>query len=632
MRSPFPTCVRAFAAALCVTALSCGGSGLNGPQLAEPAPATGPCFAETLTDGVASGDEILTIFACFNQYGAFDELAPMVRYVVDSDRVDALIDAMNQTTTDFDVIGALDAGQRLLLAEGDPLGRALGLYTAAVDADLLRPALGLGLEATTAMADCEASDDPSTCSVPRLARALLDTDVPDKAGRVLTAVQEGLSEEASDAMLRSTVELLYETSSRNPDRASNRNEIVELGRFLLEDSDGEGAPLDRMLPPLQGLVTPELVEAMAPPLAKLWRDGKLQQLPDDLTWLYTHNSKGQDVGWDGENILDELMGASSGLTADIDLLYEEFTLPGSTTPTTVLELVFETLDSLYLNGADVKELVSEMQSLVDNLCEGSASSTLCDLTSDLLPPLTAAVENTQAVPALVLPLAYTLNHHGDVDQVIDLAGIALELDLLGKTSELGKLGVKGGSLYYAIDLVPVFINTELGTLRPPAEDAVDLLLFFLSPWDPEGDGTEILPIAVPLDLARAALRPDWPNADLDFLLGAATEALLDEESPLSLDNLMGIMDDLSAAMGQQDIDLVETARTVLDNEDLWMAGITLASDPGLIDLLTPLRGRPGAAWYLYDLIDRGVVGRMLALAQRSLELLMDKGFLEEAEE
>ena len=76
------------------------------------------------------------------------------------------------------------------------------------------------------------------------------------------------------------------------------------------------------------------------------------------------------------------------------------------------------------------------------------------------------------------------------------------------------------------------------------------------------------------------------------------------------------------------MDLTETLKTALDNEDLWLPALRLLAEPELADLLTPLEGRDGAAWFLYDLIDGGTLDQILALAADLLNLLTEKGLID----
>ena len=76
MRTRAAACLLAAALALPLIPACVEGSGMNGPQLAPPRSGEGPCFEANLTDGLQGGDEALLVFQCFNQHGAFEELAP----------------------------------------------------------------------------------------------------------------------------------------------------------------------------------------------------------------------------------------------------------------------------------------------------------------------------------------------------------------------------------------------------------------------------------------------------------------------------------------------------------------------------------------------------------------------------
>lgn len=611
---------------------------------AEVVPETGPCFEANLMDGLQDGAEVYTVFQCFNQYGAFEELDGLVSWLTASPEAETFVKAANESMGTFDVVGGLEIAARLLADEDDPASQAAHLYIEAMDADLLRPGVGLLRESSDAMAACEAQDDRGSCSVPRLTLHLLDTTVPDDLGVVLDAMDAGLTDEDREASIQGIAKLLYATSSFNADKATAGNDIIHVGRFLLDDTTGEGAPIEQLLPYVQTLVSDDLdgdnadgdsnpdddnlLAALARPLGAAWRNGDLQALPDELTYLFTHNTAGDDVGWDGENLLDELMGVLEKLGGDPTLLESEITLPGEDEPTTLVEVALDTLDTLYLNGADVGEIVTQLEDTVGLICDGDASNAICDLAGDALPPLTAVISNSPSLANIGLASIYTIHKTMDISSLLDLMTLAMKLDIINEIQGVSVAALQNDLLSTTLNLVPVFIDTDLGRLKPAGKAAQRVLLTLVSPQDFDGTGDEVVPATVPLDLARQVLHPEYPNADLDFLLGTLGARMQDESSGLYPETLLALMGSLQDALGNQQVDLTETLRKALENEDLWLPAIQLLSEPALADLLAPLDGRDGAAWYLYDLIDNGTLDAILSLTAELLDLLTEQGLID----
>ena len=621
------------------------------PEAEDPVPATGPCFEANLMDGIQDGEEIAAIFACFNEYGAFNDLAPLVAYLADDGyaKIQSVTTAASELLGTFDVVGALEIGARLVLDEDAPLTRATDLYVEAVDADLLRPGVGLAREASAAMIACEQSDNRGACSVPRLARYLLDTEVIDDLGIVLDAAAAQVDEDARTTMLLSTATLLYSASTVNPDKTVAGNPLLDTGRFLLDDTTGEGAPIERLAPYLPYLLSDDLdgdgdadldpdddnlLAAMARPLGAAVRDGTFEAMPSELIYLFRHDSDGNEVAWGEPNIVDELLAASADLTSDPTLLTDPITLPDGT-ESTLLDVMLDTLDDVYLSGADVGEITTTLGATVDTICGPGSDSALCDLAGDLLPPATAAVNATPQSIHLLLGLAYELHRTADASQLIDLMMLALDLDLMNQTRDMTIVTLQiceenadRCSLGALPTVLPIIVDPTLGRLTGAGKALQRAGLILLSPQDFDGDGETNIPALVPLDVARAALNPEYANADLDFLLGTVGGLMLDRQSGLYPENLTSLLTDLQEDLGQQDVDLLQTARDALDNEDLWTSALDLGADPGLADLLVPIEGRAGAPWYLYDLIERGTLGDMLTLAANLFDKLIDNDFID----
>ena len=245
------------------------------------------------------------------------------------------------------------------------------------------------------------------------------------------------------------------------------------------------------------------------------------------------------------------------------------------TKTTALELALDTLDDIYENNKDVNEIVTTLSDTTEDLCDG-ASNDLCGIAEDALPPLTAAVET--GIADVVIPAVYVMHKMVDFDVLFELADLALELDLLARTEMFSQISLERGLLERNLNLFPVLVNATTGEFTPEGEDAFALVTFAINPWSDDG-GAEVVPLLVPRPLVVRTLRPERPIADLDWLLGALLPRVLDPSSALSLEQLDALMLNFDEAQPEdaEPLDLLAEARTILDNEALWMAGLRLGA-------------------------------------------------------
>lgn len=607
---------------------ACQGSGLDGPAYAPLTGGSGLCFEVNLGDGIQDAAEVSAAFDCLNQYGAFEPLSPLVHYALASDRTKAVLDALNGTLSTFDVPGAIEAAARLLRAPERPLDGLQAIYNEAYDDDLLNPLLAVVGEASVSMDTCELSASPADCSVLRLGRALLKTDLLDRAGRVLEALPEPDPTAAPHAGLTTLADLLLAMQAgRQPD---GRNVLLSLGSFFLAPQPDGATPLRRLVDVAQPLLDDDaLIEDLASELARLDREGLLDQLDDDVRVLFTHDLAGHDVGFDGDTIVKRLLDVLG--SADPALLQEPITLPGASQPTTLLDTAFVLMDDLYAQDADIAAILEAVGDVTDLVCTSDASNDLCELVDTLLPPINALVEQTTVVPAIVLPLVHVLYANVDLDPILDVLPDVLAWDLLDRTEPLLRFSVERDLLAGLPDLLRVFIDSRLGRVRADGWDALELVRTLLRPLDVEG--TEVVPLDVPLGLMGDLLDPDDREADLDRLTVIVAERMVSADSALSVDAISALFTDLGTALALEHIDLLAVVTDLLDNTDLWRAGLHLGADRDLLALLRPdqsdpaLPPRDAPAW-LRDLIARGLLDRILDWTAGLLGQLGDIGLID----
>lgn len=620
---------------ICGVLAGCGaGSGLDGPDWAPLQGGSGPCFEADLSDGIADAAEVQVLFDCVNQYGAFREVESLVGYLLASDRVDAFIDTIDLSMSSFDVPAVLEGTANLLRAEEKPFDRALAIYNELYDEDVLnatepdsrraRPLSMLLATAQVAMASmdrCEQSVTPAECSAPLLLRRLLDTDLLDRLDRVLVGLDTLPEDPEAVPLLETLADLLLAMQAAN--NPETGNVLLELADFFTDPAVEGGAPVNQLLDFALPLIDDDaLVQALAGELARLDREGKLVALPDDLEVLFTHDVQGNVVGFDGHTIVDSLLDVLGSL--DTDLLAEPITLPGSEEPVDILEVGLELAEDLYQQDADIAAIVQEIEDITGLICDAETSNELCTLVGDLLPPITALVEQTTLVPEILLPLVHVLHEHADVQALLDFAPKLLEWDLLTLTEPMLRYSVENDLLSGVLDIIPVFLDDRLGRLRPEGWDALGAVRLLLHPIDV--DGVQVEPLDVLLPLVRDVLTNQ--QVDLDELTVLLASRLVNEDSALSVDSLLGLLDDVDTILQLQPIDLLATVRDLLDDRELWRAAIHVLADEQLTAILRPAAAGGDSTWWLRDLIARGVVDRMLDWVARILEQVADLGLLD----
>lgn len=624
-------------------------SGLNGPAYVVPPASTGPCFEADLSNGLADSDELLLVFDCFNQYGAFEPVHPTLLYVAASDDVQVVIDSANFSMDSFDIGASMETASNLLNAPEAPLSTALDTYVEVYDRGLINRLVRVSQEGARALLRCEDSDNPDSCSLPRLVRRVLDTDIPDRGGRVMDALSENMTDEELHDQILSLNNILYRTSGA---QNNGENKLFGLAHTFLDDTDGSGSTVEKILPYVRYLLNidedgdglPDLVTTEVVYVSEVWNRGDLQNIASQLEYILTHNTAGQDVGFDGPNLLDELLERTDSLSSGADMLVDPITI-GSTT-TTPLDMALNLLDSFYEDGYgsnvarrndDRNSMHRELEGVIDDLCSAvGRNDPLCGQMREISETAGAFIDTE--IIFTILPLAYGFHQVVDLDDMCRtvyghrlqdlssndiLALMDFGNELSAQTRFLNEILFDENMLERNLELVPVFIDTDAGVLSPEGEDAIALAQFAIGPWS-EG-GPEVVPILVPIDVLFDVLDPEDELADLDALIGVISPLLTDDSSHLSLDNLQALGEVFQANFvepaDQEPIDWMEQTKEVLDNEELWMSALHLGADEEMATLLSPAPEVHGAPWFLYDLIERGVVARLLSFSAGLLDML-----------
>ncbi|MCB9763373.1 MAG: hypothetical protein H6739_26640 [Alphaproteobacteria bacterium] len=626
--------------------------GLNGPQLAEPTAGTGPCFEVNITDGIADAAELSLLFDCFNQHGAFEPLAPTVSYLGTSEVLSDFLEAANFGLEGFDLAAGLETASNLLSAPEQPLSEALSIYSEAYDRNLIRAILGLSGHSSAVLLGCEESPDPARCSLPRLGARVLDSDVFQRIEVVMDALPD-----STESFRDSAEQLLGAMEQLSTGGNQRDNVIAEVAVFLFEGDEQEPSPLMTLQPWLAYLLTldqdadgtPDLLPALTPYLADTWADGNLATVPERLLRLYTYNSDNQYVGFDGTSMLDELLVQANAMSSDAQMLFQPIEVNG--TEYVPFDLVLSIFESFYEEGrgtnpasyhTDRENMKLRVDDAVNDVCRVVGwSDPLCIQLQPMV-DIAGAIIDTGIV-FTITPIAYGFLQTVDLDDMVNtvhgkhldelttdeiLAASEFGQELSTATEPFTQVSLEQGLLEDSLELVPTFIYVDesdigtFGSLTEAGEQLPHLLAWAVTPWA-EG-GPAVVPLLVPGDVTVAMLSDRDLVNHLDWIMVNLPAWAQDPNSAFYLDNLEALQLSFEEnVVQQQELDLLAEAQEVLNNEALWMSGLRLGADQGLMDLLTPGPDRRGAPWYLYDLIERGVLDRIFSFAANVMDMIDD---------
>jgi hypothetical protein len=454
-----------------------------------------PCYEVNLLDGlsVESTAELHALFACVNQRGQWEPLAPVV-------------DSLDQPTDTGGVVGvaiatALDA---LSAAELDVWGLAGIAVDALRDArELVEPVIDLTLEGITgrpASAVRAGQVDPTDSAL--LAAAPISRSTPVLLGLIdslrdrpdlLPRVADLLTSPETARWLDTVG--VYAASNRPAVRRPVHALAGDLGEALLAVTDttndrwpdaGGNSLQDLLLLTLVGGEAPPLIDAFAQDLLIVGTDARIRErlpdtllslhtaghlaaVPERIAWMASINRQGRPVGGDDPSALAALLrmlhAANRPFRCEVRVL-------GVGISADLGNLAVEILD--LLSRQDAEFLVST-SSILSDVLGAPLSDTVIEAVVDsgVCPTLTAElVDDIGAVEVLKRPEAYPL-----------LVAFIDVLDLLrrGETSHLDRLA-DVASLLHQRGAVPPFedLVRDLGP-QPLLRDVMDLVPALVDP-------------------------------------------------------------------------------------------------------------------------------------------------------
>ncbi|MCB9741869.1 MAG: hypothetical protein H6741_23625 [Alphaproteobacteria bacterium] len=624
--------------------------GSNGPELAQPASGTGPCFEADVTDGVNDGAEVQLLFDCFNQHGAFEPLAPTVSYLAENPDLTDALEAMEGPSTLPDLQEGLDTATGLLNAPEQPIQGGLDIYVEVYESGILARGVGLMTRGAAELSACEEGEAPATCSLLRMAYEVLTSENRGRLERIMDALEtEPPTDEELQADLEQTAELLRNTSTAE----WNDNVLVETGLLFLEPRYDGRSSLQLLQPWVEELLAedrdgdsiPDLAEALAPYIAQSWRSGDLQQLPQQLADVNNLDVDGNEVTEARGNIsmLQQLTLNLESLSSDADptMLFEPMQIGSATlTPFDAgLNFVhdyYDELDSGRLSGQALEDdMIDRVDSIIDDVCVAvGRNDPFCRQMGFIGDALTAIIDT--GLPVTGLPVAHGFLEavnlyelvpavHPDGTRLQDLStedflAVTEWADEISVGMEpMSRVSLDANTLPDTLDLLPTFIDMNTGALTLEGGDAMALARWAVTAT-PHDVGGSYAPLEIPQQVAVGLLSDTGFVQDLDWIQRHVADAMTSEGNPLSISRLLELKRAMIEHVPEADVDPLVEAESLLANEALWTAGLRLGADARLGELLSPEEGT-GGPWYLYDLIQRGVLDRVLSFVTTLLDTL-----------
>lgn len=634
------------------------------------------CLLELEVPDDIGADFAWSLFDCINQRsGYLDELESLAWYAThDEDAVAYLFAAPSPQSSDLapeasggDLVWTLNFTTDLVRYPTDPVDQVARMYGTLHDdyPDLLILAGSTVAALADQVANCESSwgaDDASSerCHTLRLARRLLDRqDVIDDVERVFDAL-EGMSHDDPpqepatwQESLRGIAGVL-ERATANSD-----NPLLELARSGIGRSDDESKLLGALalarrvllLEDDSGTYAFDMIASengLADHLARLWREGSLQAAPDEVDWLLSHDINGFEVP----------VGSDDTVVASLVSALSELTVASADDPI-LFDTLAEVINNLYLNDADLGELVGSLSDAISIVCNDSDAplpeslAEVCGLAEGALPAVEAVTVYAPDTMRTGLAVVYVYTQfHRVVSEddpstyTLDIGLIVDAVEFISEWQELSGLDVlddgtardttTGQAIAAAVDYVPLFINTDLGRITPVGEDAMNIVDFATGTWVYDEASGESLdtPIMVVAPLLRSILFADelgHETVDLDRWMEVASLALLGG-SDINVEGIASLLDTVEAVTGQVDDlldndepgpvdaapgDPVADLKALIDDTSQWVPLVRIAADPVFVDLLVPHpyphqeAWRSDAQFWIKDRLERGLMGRIL---------------------
>ena len=577
--------------------------------------ADGPCWRVELGDGLdeSSTAELRDLFACVNQRGAIEPLAPMLDALEQDSRAGVVLGielaglVNDLPALDVDLGGLLDLALALLedparpiepLAElmveltyGRPYAQVALLPDRGTQAELDQGAVRPALPVLGAVAGA-LLDQPEP-ALPLLAEVLVDPVVADSTCTLIGLATTGDAEAAALGadLLPALGQALQSATDDGNDlwSGASGDSLRDLvGALLLTPGDDGLTAVQGLRGQLLPMLEDELLVAnLRQTITQARTDGRLDTLPAQLRYLAVVDVQGQDLVYGDDSALLALLrlldAGNTEVSCSVDLIVTDLSIDLGNLSVALLGLLAEQDPQ---TAADGVGLLSELLGwgLTESTLDLIASSGLCPaIDAQLVSDLGAVdrLSDPEVDDLLVVLLSALADlRDGEEDHLVDLVDLASGLVERGVVPPLEEAlrDLGGGNL--AADLSQI-----VGLVLDPAVLAVD--------GCPEGSTP--LRFEGLVGLLRAALADRLGGAPLDVVEPMLATALTHDGTWTALQNLGALLraPDARARQGlalladlvrlDPQLTLITGLAPLLDQDALVYPLLRLAEAPALLE-------------------------------------------------
>ncbi len=581
-----------------------------------------PCLDVNLLDGLDedSSAEMLALYACLNQNGAFDALDPVVDEVVEgSDRnldplamhVAVIFNAVPDKIPIWETLGAV---QQLLLEENAFLLQVLQLVAEFVYG-VPWPEVAELEEAGQLQDAALLAEGPITHLVPVLqvwAEEIVDADDVEASGEILdhllsmpelrdtlVTLRELLRDNDSHHLFDDFSENWGEFFLQTHDDVTGRNTLVDaLGALVTPIADESGQPIviEKMLPPADDILSDTVVrERLVDGIGDLYDDGTLLELPDQLRYLMTIDMGGGTLE-PGE---DSALESALILLDEADAPFDCFELIHTDS---VSVWMLEEIVILGLEADSIDDLIFAIEDMYGWLIE--VVDLLCVIPQVLKTHFDAIIRLAESGALYsLIPLLYAVTDpygadHNHLDAVIDILRIALDHDLIDPIEALLAPTLGQDFIPAVLAIIGAYVDPSYDLAAGDVYTLLDVVDYLITP--PEGEGYDRAPVVIAGEIVHGIVvgAPD----ELDAFLVAWGELLADPDAVTN-----HIMYDVEGLLDlDPDLQTLDYVGDILADEEICTHWLLVFEDTGLMDAL----GAHGSAGG--EEVPLAMLGRLIA--------------------
>jgi hypothetical protein len=529
-------------------AVACLPAGSNAPQYEIPA-GHGPCDGVNLSDGEINGAaEFEKLFACLNDLGSLDALAPMI---------DDLGSTTNPLTGEVyleDLVGVTNA----VLADPDlaHVVTAVSHVVSDGQTDAVLPAgaaiIDSGLVHQLLPVMQSAIDSGSVAhALPATSQLLKDPSMPHVLAASKSLLDDGLQQGWLSQMLPDLATILtVKDPQGNP---ALRHVLPPMDAWLASGQTGG------LVPMLDQLHDSGTLTQLLGVTRKLSDQGVLAQMGPDLRPLMLHDANGFS---DLQGTLEILKGSDGPLKCF-----------GVTVVPNLAENILSTMADR--TPADIQNLVSILEATI------GLGTLVCDIPQPVQDDLSSldALAKSGALDGM-LPILKVFKAQSQIPLLVRVLVQVRDSNALPALEPMLVAAIDAGVLDRAMAVVPHLIQAD-GSPAPEMSSLLDALDLLVSPTNPSDPSTAPAAALLPL-LGAAGTGAEQQMADALYVLGTTIQ------DPGS--HFDAVLPALDAAMGADpDGTLIQLLASLIDDgsiaRSLPMASHVIAS--GNADAMLP---------------------------------------------